>query len=53
MKELKVREKITLKVVESPSCTGCYFENRDTCPNWCSPCERFDNKHVIFKEVKE
>ena len=53
MKELKVGERITLEVAESYLCTGCYFENRGTCPDGCSPYERSDNKHVIFKEVKE
>ena len=53
MKELKVGERITLEVVESSLCTGCYFENRGTCPDGCSPYERSDDKSVIFKEVKE
>jgi hypothetical protein len=53
MKELKVGERITLEVVESPSCTGCYFENSDNCPGECCAYERSDGNWIIFKEVKE
>lgn len=53
MKELKVGERITLEVVESSLCTGCYFENRGTCSDGCSPYERSDDKSVIFKDVKK
>lgn len=30
MKELKVGERITLEVVKSFECIGCYFENKNT-----------------------
>lgn len=53
MKELKVGERITLEVVESPVCTGCYFENSNNCPYGCCSYERPEGKGVIFKEVKE
>lgn len=55
MKEIKVGKRITLEVIESHVCTGCYFadEAKSYCPNWCSPYERPDGKSVIFKEVKE
>ena len=53
MKELKVGERITLEVVESSLCTGCYFENWGTCPNGCSPYERSDDKSVIYKLIEE
>lgn len=53
MKELKVGERVTLEVVESPSCAWCYFEGSGTCPDECCDYERSDNKSVIFKEVKE
>lgn len=53
MKEPKVGERITLEVVESPSCTGCYFEGSSTCPDGCCAYERSDGNWIIFKEVKE
>ena len=53
MKELKVGERITLEVIESPLCTGCYFENSGTCLNGCCSYERSDGKGVIFKEIKK
>lgn len=58
MKELKVGERITLEVVESDVCSGCFFENKeDMCnANFELPCSskmRSDHKNVIFKEVKE
>lgn len=54
MKELKVGERITLEIVESPSCTGCYFfEGSGTCPDGCCAYERSDGNWIIFKEVKE
>lgn len=53
MKELKVGERITLEVVESPSCKGCYYVDSDFCPYGCAPRVRSDGKNIIFKEVKE
>lgn len=53
MNELKVGERITLEVIESPLCTGCYFEGSGTCPYACCSFERTDGKGVIFKEVKK
>lgn len=53
MNELKVGERITLEVIESPLCTGCYFEGSGTCPNGCCSFERSDGKGVIFKEIKK
>ena len=53
MKELKVGDRISLEAVESPVCTGCYFENSGTCPNGCCSFERIDGKGIIFKEVKK
>lgn len=53
MKELKVGDRITLEVVESPLCTGCYFADKNSCPLGCTVYERPDGKNVIFKEVKE
>lgn len=55
MKELKVGEKLTLEVVESPTCEGCYFTDaaKGNCPSGCCSYERPDGKNVIFKEVKE
>lgn len=53
MEELKVGERITLEVVESPTCEGCYFANMDFCPHGCVVQERSDGKGVIFKEVKK
>ena len=52
IKGIKVGERITLEVVESPVCTGCYFEGSGTCPYGCCSNERPDGKDVIFK-VKE
>lgn len=61
MKELKVGERvtITLEVVESKSCDGCFFNRRNGCcivisfgMECASEC-RSDKKNVIFKEVKE
>lgn len=53
MKELKVGERITLEVIESPLCIGCYFEGSGTSPNGCCSFERSDGKGVIFKEIKK
>ena len=55
MKELEIGERITLEVVESPLCTGCYFadEAKGNCPSGCCSYERPDGKGIIFKEVKE
>ena len=53
MKELKVGEKITLEVVENPTCKGCYFADLEFCPHGCVIQERSDGKNIIFKEVKE
>ena len=55
MKELKVGERITLEVVESPLCTGCYFADaaKGNCPSGCCSYERPDGKGVIFKEIKK
>lgn len=53
MKELKVGERLTLEVVESPVCTGCYFADMDFCPHRCVVQERSDGKNIIFKKVKE
>ena len=52
MNELKVGERITLEVIESPLCTGCYFEGSGTCPYACCSFERTDGKGVIFKKQK-
>lgn len=60
MKELKVGEKITitLEVVESIDCKGCFFEGSNKCgaAYFYFPCSkkfRSDGKSVIFKEVKK
>lgn len=60
MKELKVGERvtITLEVVESKSCDGCFFDRNGGCVAIslgmeCVPKYRSDKKNVIFKEVKE
>ena len=53
MKELEIGERITLEVVESPTCEGCYFVYMDYCPHGCVVQERSDGKNVIFKEVKK
>lgn len=53
MNKLKVGERITLEVVESPSCEGCYFANSDFCPHGCVARARSDGKNVIFKKVKK
>lgn len=55
MKELKVGERVTLEVVESDVCAGCFFENKeDMCnANFELPCGskmRSDHKNVIFKK---
>ena len=61
MKEFKDGEKITitLEVVESIDCEGCFFEGSDNkcgAAHFYSPCGkhfRSDGKSIIFKEVKE
>lgn len=53
MNKLKVGDRITLEVVESPTCEGCYFANSDFCPHGCLACLRSDSKNVIFKKVKK
>lgn len=58
MKELKVGERvnITLEIVESNSCDGCFFDNFGGCIRGSFECiagRRSDYKNVIFKEIKE
>ena len=58
MKELKVGERvnITLEIVESNSCDGCFFDNFGVCTKGSFECiagRRSDHKNVIFKEIKE
>ena len=61
MKELKVKERvtITLEAVEAiKGCDGCFFNRNGGCVAIslgmeCAPKYRSDNKDVIFKEVKE
>lgn len=56
MKELKVGERvnITLEIVESNSCDGCFFNN-DRCASGKLglDCILPDGTGIIFKEVKE
>ena len=56
MKELKVGERITitLEVVKTKGCSGCFFNN-DRCVS-CElglDCILPNGTNVIFKEVKE
>lgn len=54
---------VTLEVVESGQCKGCYFfktgyhiyceEHDSDITGDCGPFNRVDCKSVIFKEVKE
>lgn len=61
MKEFKVGERVTvtLEVVESRSCVGCFFNGEDDCCGAtslgleCVPKYRSDGKSIIYKEVKE
>lgn len=58
MKELKVGERITLEVVESNGCKGCFFNIQEEgypCMSEykCGKHNRSDSKDVIFKEVKK
>lgn len=59
MEELPVCSEITLKVVESNSCDGCFFAELATdiyenvCKRIkCTANERKDSKNVNFKRVK-
>ena len=61
MKELKVGEKVVLKVVktEKEECNGCFFDEissniyETVCNNFnCSASTRKDRKNVQFKRVK-
>ena len=59
MEELAVGSKITMKVVESNSCDGCFFAELATdiyenvCKRIkCTANERKDGKNVNFKIVK-
>ena len=54
MKELKIRQRITLEAVEQNGCRGCFFHAKPACIKFaCSEGVRSDGKSVIFKEVKE
>lgn len=60
MDEVELGAKITLEVVESEDCKGCYFAdldfdiNIDCCKNIkCGSSKRKDKKNVIFKLVEE
>ena len=62
MKELKIRERvtITLEAVEAvKGCDECFFDGRNSCcvaislGIECAPKYRSDHKDVIYKEVKE
>ena len=59
MEDLPIGAEITLKVVESNSCNGCFFFffYTDICENVCkrikcTASERKDGKNVQFKRVK-
>ena len=59
MEDLPIGSEITLKVVESDSCNGCFFAELDTdifenvCKRIkCTDSERKDRKNVQFKRVK-
>lgn len=53
MKELKVGERVTIEVVETATCTGCFFDSKNICNIGLKCANRSDGKFVIFKEVKE
>ena len=59
MEDLPIGSEIVLKVVESDSCNGCFFDEisrniyenicKDIC---CAAIDRKDKKNVQFKRVK-
>ena len=59
MEELSIGSEVTLKVVESESCNGCFFAELESdifeniCKRIkCGKSERKDKKNVQFKRVK-
>jgi hypothetical protein len=59
MEDLSIGSEITLKVIETEECSGCFFDdlscdiNENVCKRIkCGKNERKDRKNVQFRRVK-